>query len=123
MGLESNLQSRVLEYLNNLPGCMAENVSGNANQSGRPDINGCYKGRMFKIELKSPDNKYQPSKKQQLVLRKWANAGCVTVVAYSFDFIKDLFENADWNPSADFRYDQYTNGCCSWYHIPPMKGR
>lgn len=123
MGLESNLQSRVLEYLNNLPGCMAENVSGNANQSGRPDINGCYQGRMFKIELKSPDHKYQPSKKQQLVLRKWSNAGCITAVAYSFDFIKDLFENADWNPLADFRCDECINGCCSWYHIPPMKGR
>lgn len=123
MGLENNLQSRVLEYLNSLPGCKAENVSGNANQSGRPDINGCYKGRMFKIELKSPDHKYQPSKKQQLELRKWSNAGCVTAVAYSFDFVKGLFENANWNPVTDMRFGECTNGCCSWYHIPPMKGR
>ena len=123
MGLENNLQSRVLEYLNSLPGCVAENVSGNANQSGRPDINGCYKGRMFKIELKSPDHKYQPSKKQQLVLRKWSNAGCVTAVAYSFDFVKDLFENADWNLSVSVRYEESKNGCDSWYHIPSMKGR
>lgn len=122
MGLESNLQSRVLEYLNSLPGCRAENVSGNANQSGRPDINGCYNGRMFKIELKSSDHKYKASKKQKLELRRWANVGCVVAVVYTFDFIKDLFENGDWNPSDDFHCDECINGCHSWYHIPPMKG-
>lgn len=122
MGLESNFQSRTLAYLNGLPGCRAENVSGNANQSGRPDINGCYNGRMFKIELKSPDHKYQPSKKQQIELRKWANAGCVVAVAYSLDFIKYLFEEGDWDPPADFHCDEQQNGCHSWYHIPPMKG-
>lgn len=123
MGLESNLQSRVLEYLNGLSGCRAENVSGNANQSGRPDINGCYYGRMFKIELKSPDHKYEPTKKQRLELRKWANAGCVIAVAYTLDFVKDLFENGDWDPPADFHCDdQRKDGCHSWYHIPSMKG-
>lgn len=118
MGRENSFQSSVLEYLNSLPGCKAENVSGNAHQSGRPDINGCFHGRMFKIELKSPDRKYIPSKKQKLELRKWANVGCVVAVAYNLDFIKDLFENADWNPIADFHCDENYCGCHSWYIIP-----
>ena len=120
MGKESNFQSSVLAYLNSLPGCKAENVSGNANQSGRPDINGCFHGRMFKIELKSPDHKNKASKKQELELRKWVNVGCVVAVAYTLDFIKDLFEEGDWNPVGDFYCDQRYNECHSWYIIPKL---
>lgn len=119
MGLEGNFQSSVLAYLNSIPGCRAENVSGNANQSGRPDINGCFRGRMFKIELKSRDHKYKPSKKQKLELRRWSNVGCVVAVSYSLGFIRDLFETADWNPTAgDYHCDENYNGCHSWYIIP-----
>lgn len=118
MGRESNFQSSVLAYLNGLPGCKAENVSGNANQSGRPDINGCFHGRMFKIELKSPDHGYTTSKKQQLELRKWANVGCVIAVAYNLDFIRDLFENADWN--SPYTFTSTTNHG-SWYIIPKIQ--
>lgn len=107
-----------MAYLNGLPGCKAENVSGNANQSGRPDINGCFHGRMFKIELKSPDHGYTTSKKQQLELRKWANVGCVIAVAYNLDFIRDLFENADWN--SPYTLTSTTNHG-SWYIIPKIQ--
>lgn len=117
MGLENNLQSAVLEYLNSLPGCRAENVSGNANQSGRPDINGCFHGRMFKIELKTPDNKNKASKKQNLELRRWKNAGCVVAVAYSLSFIKDMFRQ-DWNSGYAIQLEETKNGCHSWCEIP-----
>ena len=73
--IESSLQSKVLEYLNSLPRCVAENVSGNARQRGRADINGCYDGRCFKIELKSLDTGYKPTKQQELYLKKWKIAG------------------------------------------------
>ena len=116
MGLESNFQATVLEYLNSLPGCKAENVSGNANQSGRPDINGCYKGRMFKIELKTPDNNNQASKKQQLELRKWRNAGCVTAVVYDMNFLKEVF-SMDWEVHSDV----YVNNKPSWCSIPSRR--
>ena len=53
MGLESSFQNSVLNYLNSIPRCKAENVSGNASQSGRPDINGCFHGRMFKLKAKA----------------------------------------------------------------------
>lgn len=120
MGFESNFQSTVLKYLNSLPGCRAENVSGNANQSGRPDINGCYRGRMFKIELKTPDNKNEATKKQQLELRKWKNAGCAVAVIYSIDLLKDMF-SYDWDAYEQLQGKQLENGCLSWYEIPKRR--
>ncbi len=117
MGMEKSFQSSALEYLNSLPGCKAENVSGNANQSGRPDITGCYNGRMFKIELKSLDTGYQPSKKQKLELRKWKNVGCAVGVIYSLEFLKYVFEKP-WCDDESIRIDD-TNQ--SWFEIPIRK--
>lgn len=92
---EGNLQSKVLDYLNSLPRCIAENVSGNADQSGRADINACYKGRCLKIELKDPETGYQPSQQQLLYLKKWAAAGAKTGVCYSVEEVKFLLEEID----------------------------
>lgn len=117
MGLESNFQSTVLKYLNSLPGCKAENVSGNANQSGRPDINGCYRGRMFKIELKTPDNKNEATKKQSLELRRWKNVGCAVAVIYNMAALRDMF-SINWDVSYDIEYTRVIDGCLSWYEIP-----
>ena len=36
MPKESSFQSQALVYLNSINGCVAENVSGNSAQSGRP---------------------------------------------------------------------------------------
>lgn len=120
MGRESSFQSTVLDYLNKIPGCMAENVSGDASQSGRPDINGCYKGRMFKLELKQPDNKYEASLKQNIELRRWKNAGCVVGVIYSMKALKQLF---DWNWRLPNAVEiEEPNGCQSWYEIPNKTG-
>ena len=119
MGHESSLQSSVLEYLNSLPGCVAENVSGNSHQSGRPDINGCYKGRMFKIELKTPDDKYQASKKQKLNLRRWRRSKAVTGVVYSMRFLKGIFELPDF-PEPGYYEHKEANGCLSWIDIPEV---
>lgn len=89
MGLENNLQTRVLKYLNSVPRCVAENVSGNVKQSGRADINGCYKGKCFKIELKSRDTGYKPTKQQLLYLEKWRRAGAIVAVCYSIEDVKE----------------------------------
>lgn len=117
MGREAGFQSRVLEYLNSLPGCRAENISGDATQSGRPDINGCFRGRMFKLELKQPDNKYRASKKQNLELRRWKNVGCVVGVIYSMNMLYRLF-SLPWEEYP--MYDERTedNDCISWFNIP-----
>ena len=119
MGSEGSLQSSALDYLNNLPGCVAENVSGNANQSGRPDVNGCFKGRMFKLELKTPDNKYKTSKKQELNLRKWKRSGAITGVVYSLQFLKSIF-NCEGLPAPGYYEKQESNGCESWINIPEV---
>lgn len=119
MGLESSLQSSALDFLNSLPGCVAENVSGNSRQSGRPDVNGCYQGRMFKIELKTPDNKYKASKKQELNLRRWNRSGAITGVVYSLRFLKDIFGLPDF-PSPGYYEHKEANGCLSWINIPEV---
>lgn len=121
MGFESNFQSTVLKYLNSLPGCKAENVSGNANQSGRPDINGCYNGRMFKIELKTSDSKNEATKKQKLELRKWKNVGCAVAVAYNMSIIECMFSHP-WKDNEEYAGSQPgNNGCHSWYIIPSRR--
>lgn len=89
---ETSIQSAVLKYLNSLPECVAENVSGNASQSGRADINACYKGRCIKIELKDPETGYQPTKQQLLYLAKWGAAGAITAVCYSLTDVKNFME-------------------------------
>jgi hypothetical protein len=88
MPLESTIQSSILKYLNSLPDCVAENVSGNAAQSGRPDINACIEGCSYRIEVKSPDHGYMPSKKQITNLKRWARAGAICVVVWSLDEVK-----------------------------------
>ena len=88
--VESVLQNKVIKYLNSLPDCIVENVSGNARQSGRADLNGCYKGKCFKIELKSKDTGYQPSKKQLRYLERWERAGALTGICYSIEDVKEL---------------------------------
>lgn len=119
MGRESSLQDSVLSYLNKLPGCMAENVSGNANQSGRPDITGCYHGQMFKLELKSPDDGNTTTLKQDIELRRWATAGCVVGVVYSMKALRKMFE-WDWKVMRGYgRYNlRHSNGCVSWLLVP-----
>ena len=63
MPLESSITNRILKYLNNeVENCIAEKVAGNAFQKDRPDINGCWKERCFRIEVKSPDHGNKPTK-------------------------------------------------------------
>ena len=92
---EGNIQTRVLKYLNSLPECMAENVSGNAKQSGRSDINGCYKGKCLKIELKDPDTGYKATQQQLLYLKRWKKAGAIVAVCYSVDDVKQIIRGID----------------------------
>ena len=89
---ESRLQTKVLKYLNSLPECVAENVSGNASQSGRADINACYKGHCIKIELKDPNTGYRPTQQQLLYLDRWHAAGAIIAVCYSVKEVKELLE-------------------------------
>ena len=91
MALESSIQSDILDYINSLPQGRAENVSGNAQQSGRADINACVAGRTLKIEVKTEDTAYGrkgASTKQRLYLEKWARAGAIACVVYCVDDVR-----------------------------------
>lgn len=84
---EAAIQAAILRYLNGLPGCRAENNHGNGWQgAGRPDIYGCYRGRMIVIEVKRPGE--QPTKLQMHRLEQWAAAGAVAIVAVSVEDVK-----------------------------------
>ena len=108
---EATLQTTVLKKLNALPGCIAENVSGNAAQSGRADINGCYKGQSFKIELKVLDEENTPTEKQLAYLKKWVNKGAAVCVAYTLDdvmrFVANMSIKSGWSR-------KYTEKCTAF---------
>lgn len=96
MALETSIQSDILDYINSLPLCQAENVSGNAKQSGRADINACIAGKMFKIEVKTEDTEYGrkgATTKQRLYLEKWSRAGAISCVVYSVGDVKYMLRN------------------------------
>ncbi len=113
MPFESSITSSILKYLNGLPGCIAEKVKGDSSASGRADINGCYRGQSFRIEVKTPDNRNKASTKQKINLRKWYNSGCLVIVTYSVDFIKTVF--SDWIQKGFFKVKRVEkNHCISW---------
>ncbi len=108
---ETSFQSRALKYLNEIPGCCAENVSGNAQQSGRADINGVYFGKSFRIELKVLDRGNKPTKKQFINLIKWFKSGSAICVAYTMTDIKQFIKNMDSNAAWE---RTYKNKCKSF---------
>lgn len=92
---ESNIQSKILSYLNSTPFCMAENVVGNASQSGRSDINACYKGVCLKLEVKGGTEGYGATEQQKLYLRRWEIAGARVAVVESIKDVKRILELID----------------------------
>lgn len=85
---ESSIQSKIIKWINAQPGCIAENVRGNAAQSGRADINACIQGRCMKIEVKRPDSNYDVTPKQKVYMRKWALAHAYCCRVESLDEVK-----------------------------------
>jgi hypothetical protein len=94
--LESTIQENILKYLNSLPGCVAENVLGCASQKDRPDINCCYSGRTFRIEVKTPDHGNMPTKGQVLNLKKWAKAGAICMCVWSLEDVKAFIHSDNY---------------------------
>ena len=93
MPLESAITRSVMKYLNSLDECVAEKVFGCPQQVGRPDINGCYKGRSFRIEMKTPDHGNKASTLQKLNMELWTRCGAACAVCYSLDEVKKFIEN------------------------------
>ena len=118
MASESSIQSDIIEYINSLPCGRAENVSGNAQQSGRGDINACVNGRAFKIEVKTEDTAYGRkgmTLKQRLYLEKWARAGAISCVVYSLNDVKFIVSQQDERNLLSGRMPLSQRG--KWYDV------
>ena len=92
LSFETTITHNIMSYLNNIDGVIMEKVKGEAECSGRADINGCYKGRSVRIEVKTPDNRNKPSKKQLWNLWQWHKAGAIVMVVYSLEAVKSAFD-------------------------------
>jgi len=88
MPLESTIVKGILKFLNDLPGCAAEKVAGRSSSSGKADINGCYHGRMFRLEIKTPDHGNKASLKQEINLMRWKAAGAICAVCFNLTEVK-----------------------------------
>ena len=123
MALETSIQENILDYINSLPYGIAENVSGNAKQSGRADINACINGRAFKIEVKTEDTAYGKkgaTTKQRLYLEKWARAGAFSCVIYNVDDLKYILFNLLSHKDCGYITDRVKfeiSGRGKWYDV------
>ena len=122
MASESTIQSNILDFINALACGQAENVSGNAQQSGRADINACIKGKTFKIEVKTEDTAYGrkgATTKQRLYLERWARAGALSCVVYCVDDVKYLVYKTfgDAHLYYAMRHELKLSGKGKWYDV------
>lgn len=117
---EVTITHNIMKYLNDMPGVIMEKVKGEAECSGRADINGCYHGQSVRIEVKTPDNKNKPSKKQLWNLWEWHRAGAICMVVYSLDAVKSAFEVWDeYKGKPPHNMTQHEeNGCVSLIMFP-----
>ena len=91
---ESSLTTRILKYLNSLPGCKAEKRHGSQySEAGAPDINACYRGRSVQIEVKRPGEK--PTRIQLKRLREWQEAGAVVGWVTDLEGVKKIIEELE----------------------------
>lgn len=122
MATETTIQENILDYINAQPHGRAENVSGNAKQSGRADINACINGRTFKIEVKTEDTAYGrkgATTKQRIYLEKWARARAVSCVAYSVDDVRYMIYKTfgDTHLYHAMRHELKLSGRGKWYDV------
>ena len=85
---EKAVVNSIKRYLDKLPECYVIKTHGSVYVAGQPDLLGCYKGRMFALEVKRPGGK--PTKLQQAVLKKWEAAGAIAAVVTSVEEVKEL---------------------------------
>ncbi len=88
--LEATITRNIIRYLNTLPACYARKIHGSRYMSGFPDIICVREGVCTWIEVKRPGN--HPTQLQLIELEKWKGCGCLTVVAYCLDDVKDIMQ-------------------------------
>ena len=83
--LESDIQKKIIAYLNNLPNCYCFKVI-KANKRGVPDICCCLQGKAVFFEVKRQGAK--PTPLQAFSLHSIADSGGECFVVYSLDEVK-----------------------------------
>lgn len=79
---EAAIVKSILRALNALPSTRAVKRHGSAmGRRGTPDIDGCYNGLAFYLEVKRPGK--TPTPLQAYELRQWAAAGAITACVTS----------------------------------------
>lgn len=80
---EKTITKNCIKRLNSIDKCFVYKRWGRANDRGKPDITGAYKGIRVEIEIKRPGGTL--TKLQKSWLDKWKSLGAITGVAYSPD--------------------------------------
>ena len=88
--LENDLQRKIQKYLKSkLSNSVVWKNHGNQySVIGLPDIMCVYKEKIICIEVKIPGN--QPTKLQEVTLKKLSEAGAITGVAYSIEDVEKI---------------------------------
>lgn len=115
---EKSITNSIIAYIRSIGG-QAEKLKGDSSASGRPDINACINGRCFRIEVKTPDNRNQASKKQELNLARWYKAGAVAMAVYSKKAFEEFMHSIDLGTIGLIVYAE-ANKCISKCWIPKV---
>lgn len=92
--LESERTHRVLNWLKMQPETYARKVhTGPMGEGGHPDIDGCQRGRAFKIEMKQPG--HRPTPRQMAKLRSWRESGALVGWATDVDEVQAIMSHVD----------------------------
>lgn len=79
---ESALVGTIVEALRAVPGLIVRKRHGTAwGIAGDPDLTGCYRGRHFELEVKTPVGAL--TRLQEARLAEWSQAGAITAVVRS----------------------------------------
>ncbi len=93
MATEQQIQKKITTFLEK-EGCYVVKVIS-ATKAGIPDILGCYKGKFFAIEVKTPKTKTNTSKLQEYNLQKIIDLGGYSCVAWEVEQVKDFLGTID----------------------------
>lgn len=87
---ERDIVNKILKYLNGLHACKAIKIHGDGyTEAGTPDILGCYRSKMFAIEVKVPGK--EPTSLQYQRLYQWRDAGAEHMWVDNLEKVKERF--------------------------------
>jgi Holliday junction resolvase len=97
---ETRLQKKIADRLRDR-GAWVGKIHGNIYSAGIPDLLGCYRGRFFALEVKTPENKKGATELQEAQLRRIREAGGLGYVIRSVDAADSLIDKIDKQEAED----------------------